>query len=482
MSDELWVLFGTVYPPLNGLWRIYLYGGLLLLSCFSYLHSRPFGDSPLQAPEVLQYSQHYFIPSGLLKWLPQSLFHLRFVFFIRNVVLIAWVACILGLGGQWSAWVVGVGSLFLHGVLSSVLGTNHRWMLPCYVLVAAAFVNLNSSYSLDAWIADQYSGYWFEPEGNATLSTGLVRFLTLLLVVFTLFSGGVAKLRMAGLRWMDGESLRFFISRPDAGVWPWLKNRLVNSPRSCLWLSIATMILELGAPITLFYDQARIPLIVAALLFHLGIWLTMNPNYLPQSWCYALCLNGTITLPVTSQTAVQTPSLTVWTMLLIFLAMLLLVIFRGIEWWPLTCIPMYSFYRGPFERWSFQYVLDQQQMNQLGVEYINSNLPYPLSWSEKWIKVRVKSNGGQPRELRPNHILKKHWIRMLHRTAALQFAVNANKQRISQTSPAQDFLQSHVSKWYEDLESTERNSKDCIIQLICCCKDQDIELASIRLS
>ncbi|MGE5701934.1 MAG: hypothetical protein ACM32O_05350, partial [Clostridia bacterium] len=425
----MWVLFETVYSPLNGLWRIYLYGGLLLLSWFSYLHSKPFGDSPLQAPEVLRASsQLFFDPPGLMKWLPRGMLQLRWVFIVRNVVLIAWIACILGLGGQWSAWIVGVGVLFLHGVLSGVLGTNHRWMLPVYVLLAASLVNLNSSYSLDAWIAERYAGYWFAPDTDGIASTGMLRFLTLLLVVFTLFSGGVSKLRYAGLRWMDGESLRFFISRPDAGACSWLKNRLKNSPRSCRWLSIATIVLELGSPLALLYDQALIPLIVGALLFHLGIWLTMNPNYLPQSWCYLLCLNGMGDLSVSSASAsaFQCPSNTALLLLVILVVILVIVALRGIEWWPLTCIPMYGFYRGPYQQWSFEHVLDLPQMHQLGLEYRKSRLPYPISWSEKWVAVQVKSKEGKTRELRPHNVRKKHWFRTLHRVAAMDFALKAN--------------------------------------------------------
>lgn len=480
MMNEMWTLYGTTYAPLSGLWRIYLYGGLLVLCLLSYLHSRPYGDSPLNAPEVVERTASaFFKPPGLLVFFGRWIYSPRILRTVRNIVVIAWISCMIGFGGQWSSFVAGFGVLFLHGVLSGVLGTNHRWMLPVYVLCAAAFVNWNDSYSVDAWIAYYEPNYFFSPHETTTVSTGLLRFLTLLFVVFTLFAGGIAKLRYSGIRWMDGESLRFFISRPRVGSWKWLKTWFTKHPSSCSAISIATMVIELGAPVALVYEQARMPLIIATLLFHLGIWLTMNPNYLPQSWCYALCLDWTWFHADPAVQLSQTPTSISLIALSLLAFILLVVTFRGVEWWPLTCIPMYGFYRGPYSQWSFDYIADQRQMEKLGQEFVKSRLPYPLSWSEGWVAVRIRSSHGITRELRPNDVLKKHWNRLLHRAAALEFAENTGHSS-STSSHARDFLESHISAFQGYLEPSEMATDECAIELVGLFRDGEKVLASIK--
>jgi hypothetical protein len=440
--------FWMGYAPLGGAWRIYLYGGLLAQALSSAWHSPPHGDSPLNAPEVVAGSDPAFYqPAGVMRVFGRWGADPRALGLVRAVTAAAWIACLVGFGGRWAAALVALGAFFLHGAMSGALGTNHRWVVPIHVLAGAALVDLNVSWSLDAWLAARWPAYPFAPGAGPLVPSGFLGQFALLIAVYSLAAGGVSKLRLGGRRWLDGESLRFFISRPGVGAWADLNRLLAGRAWACRALAVATIALEFGALAALFVPGLRVPVLASAALFHLGIWLTMNPNYLPQTWCYALCLGGA------SAAAAAAGAASPWAVALAYGASLLaaglaVVACRGIEHWPLTCIPMYAFYRGPAARWPHEALQDEEQARQLGREFVASRLPYPLSWSEQWVGLRLVAGDGSARDFKPAGVLRKHWNRLLHRAAALQFAA-------PDSSAARDFLESHRDALVAGLTSEE---------------------------
>jgi hypothetical protein len=448
-------------PQLGGLWRIYLYGGLMVLAVLSGRHSPPFGDSPLQAPEVVGRSHpDFYEPQGLMRGVGALATHGLWLQAVRASLVVAWLACLVGFGGRWAALVVAVSAWFLHGAMAGALGTNHRWVVPLGVLAAAPLVDLNASWSLDSWLAPVISGYPFSPGSAGALPSGFLRQFAMVIAVYTLVAGGLSKLRLGGLRWLDGESLRYFVSRPRVGAWPRLKRFLHAHPLACRGLAVATVALELGTVTALFVPGLRAPALVAAALFHLGIWLTMNPNYLPQTWCYALAAGGATTAVVVDRSTLGT-----WSLIALHASSLLAVglvwaAWRGIERWPLTCVPMYAFYRGPAERWSHDAIHDASQAARLGQEFVNSRLPYPLAWGEGWIRLQVVTSDGRVRAFRPPGVLRKHWNRLIQRAAALQLADSGS-------AATQAFLDAHRSSLLDSRTPDERDDRDCVIQLVC---------------
>ena len=465
LNEALWT-FWMRQPALDGAWRIYLYGGLLVLALTSARHSPPYGDSPLQAPEVVSRSHaDFYEHQGFMRCFGALATNGPLLVSARAVLVAAWVACLIGFGGRGAALLVALTAFFLQGAMSGALGTNHRWVIPLGVLGAAPLVDLNATLSVDGWLAPLIPGYPFPPGAGAEVPSGFLRQLALLIAVFTLFAGGISKLRLGGLRWLDGESLRYFVSRPRVGAWPALKRFLYDHPAACKGLAVATVALELGCVTALFVPDLRVPVLLAAALFHLGIWLTMNPNYLPQTWCYALCLGGA------SATTAYRPTLGAWPLAVVYGSTLLglglvLVACRGIERWPLTCIPMYAFYRGPADEWSHDAIHDDAHAFQLGREYVASRLPYPLAWSENWVRLQIVTGDGHVRIFRPQGLLPKHWSRLLHRAVALQFADDASRA-------PQAFLEAHRGVLLDSCDTAELNSDGCQVQFVCRVAERD---------
>jgi hypothetical protein len=98
------------------------------------------------------------------------------------------------------------------------------------------------------------------------------------------FFAGYSKLFRAGWSWATAENMRawlLLISQQDQVVvfntlGPWLADR----PLFCLSIAIGALGLDLGFIGVLFWKRARFWLVSLALLFHLGILLSMNIAFL----------------------------------------------------------------------------------------------------------------------------------------------------------------------------------------------------------
>ncbi len=105
--------------------------------------------------------------------------------------------------------------------------------------------------------------------------------LLALLTVATYVLAGIAKLRLAGTAWLDGEQLRNQIAVDNlrkallgAGTAP-LATPLLDHPALFAPLSIATLAVELGAPIALLGGRWAVVWVTAAWGFHVGVLLMM---------------------------------------------------------------------------------------------------------------------------------------------------------------------------------------------------------------
>jgi len=109
---------------------------------------------------------------------------------------------------------------------------------------------------------------------------GAVRLLGMLTVA-TYVLAGIAKLRLAGFAWMDGEQLRNQIAVDNlrkallgGGTAP-LANALLDHPAAFAPLSIASLCIELAAPVALLGGRAAVAWVTASWAFHLGVLLAM---------------------------------------------------------------------------------------------------------------------------------------------------------------------------------------------------------------
>lgn len=389
-------------PSLGGVQRVYIYLGLFLTAWLSP-HARPhLGDSPLQAPELFAYTlPKFFSLEGAMKilhssmWLNHTTIHL-----LRMLTVSGFLACILGVGGQLPPVLVGVGMFLMHGVVQGCIGTSHRWYVPVYTCLALMFANGNADLSLDAYFARAYgSAYPFQPycwthATSSLLCSGFARKMVLISGISTLFFGAITKMLNGGWAWLDGASLSYYVSSEENGRSVLLKNLMAQYRAISLFLSFGSIGLEAGSIAAVFLPWTRPLIIVSAAGLHLGIWLTMWPNYFPQTVCYALGMSWNF-LPGWSVDAVarsfpvdQSTLAACWAGVAVWLFLSMVALLR-IEYWPLTGIPMYSFYRD--SSYSYRFLRDASQAQGVALEHLASGYPNAIAWSNLWITLRLKN-------------------------------------------------------------------------------------------
>jgi hypothetical protein len=106
--------------------------------------------------------------------------------------------------------------------------------------------------------------------------------LMAVLTTITYLLAGIAKLRIAGLDWIDGELLRnqiavdnlrkALLGDPTAP----LATLFLEHPKHLLVFSALTLVLELGAPLALLHRRVGYVWAITAWAFHLGVVLLMN--------------------------------------------------------------------------------------------------------------------------------------------------------------------------------------------------------------
>jgi len=411
-------------PPMTGSMRIFFYSALLITAYTSSWARPHLGDSPLQAPELKRYTlPRFFSLEGAMKlMLPPRWTDVNTVTMIRNTTLLAFILCIIGAGGQLPPIIVGIGMVLLHGVAQGCIGTSHRWYVPVYTCLALMAANGNAEWSVDAWMYKQYGdNYPFKPpcwsdnSSSASASTAspspvpsllcssYSRKMVLLSAMSTLFFGCVTKLLNGGLGWIDGRSLAYYVSSEENGRSMWLKS-MMNQYRSLsLLLSIGSLLLEGGSVVAAFVPWSRVWVIMAAAGLHLGIWLTMWPNYFPQTLCYILAMTWpwerdagvAYSFAPWSSSAPSSLRLAIWIGVWIWFFLSCVALFR-IECWPLTGIPMYSFYRD-CSKFNYKFLRDIHQAQGVAREHEASGYPNAIAWSNVWINLRIKNTSEQIR-------------------------------------------------------------------------------------
>jgi len=477
-------------PPLSGWARIFIYGALLLLFLPDPRRRPWFRGSytPLVAPEMRAWTAPaFFQPERFARLVPRWAYDVTVLRWVRAITVIAWLACIAGLGGAVSAWVCAGGLVLSWAVTSGCIGTNHRWYFPMYTLVACAFAGsaFGHELSLDAWIVERFPGYWLAPASphEAPLAwSGLPRKLVVVSGVAVLFLGAVSKLRNSGLRWLDGRTLAFYVSG-SSGAWPWLKRLVQRSPPVAVALSVGTLVLELGCVVALFMPEMRLPTAIAAIALHLGIWLTMAPKYFPSMPCYVLWVCWPWEAP--ASVPAEPGGVLVAASLLATAAwgwVLFTVIGQRREGWPLSCVPMYSFYRDARAH-SHAHLRDLAQADHAAREVLRAGCINVPCWSARWVRVRL-SAPGRTQQLH-HHVTatghargchKRQWARMRWNAAAAVI-------RGEDVREARSFLE-HVRRlaadpeWIDELPPWTREPATTL-ELVLSLRDGPLVLAAV---
>jgi hypothetical protein len=366
--DRMFRWWARDYPPLDG--RLRAVTCLLLLALAWNGLIRGSIRAAHSCPDGL------FEPAGIMQWITAAGATrdglAATLSLLEWPLLLAWSCAALGLGGRLAPITTGVGAVFFVACSKSCAApVNHTWDFPVLTLLALGFLCRPGRWSLDHAIATRFPGWPFAPSsGHAEDLSGYARKLVLLFLVHSLFAAGVTKMWNGGLAWMDGQSLRYYLSHsgvPRTPLGPPLLAFLQEHPKVVTGLSVGTIVLEVGSISALFLARLRWPFILSAWAFHLGIFLLMPPKYWPQMVCYLLVADWTVF------TAAQRPhlmaSLSGWRApakansaeplprpgvrrAVVVSSSVICVLLAGTlcaqrEWFPLSHVPMYSSYNSP---------------------------------------------------------------------------------------------------------------------------------------
>ena len=187
--------------------------------------------------------------------------------------------------------------LLLVGVLllglAFTAGVAFRWTGPAFALGLLVLTTYRSSWGQIIWLetlmvlqalivgfsrsADAFAVTPRPPPAPPSPAYGGPLRLAALVLVSTYVLAGVAKLREGGVGWLLGDSLRNHVAatavRADllgaasSPIGTWLVQHAWLFPP----LALATLVLELGAPVALFGGRVRTTWVVATWLMHVAI-------------------------------------------------------------------------------------------------------------------------------------------------------------------------------------------------------------------
>lgn len=168
--------------------------------------------------------------------------------------------------------------LFHQGLLRSFTHFNHDEMPAVFVLFVLAFTPCGDAFSLDSLRGRV--GAWRANGLDGALVYGYPVLLMRLLLAWSYFSSALIKLRVAGPGYLSPDNL------PALAVTNSLDNLHDTHFRAAFWLVeyreytpyfvALTLAWELAFPLAVFSRRARVPILAAGVLFHLGTLVLMN--------------------------------------------------------------------------------------------------------------------------------------------------------------------------------------------------------------
>ena len=243
----------------------------------------------IRTPNLLSASDFrrgQFVPVGLASWLPGPL-PPALVTASVALVLVTSVLFVLGFAFAYSAPVFALSLLWVTTYRSSwgmIFHTDNLLTLHVLLLALSPAADV---WSLDARRAER-RGSNRRREPDARYGWAL-RAMTLVTVIAYMLAG-VAKLKLAGVPWFDGELLRAQIAYDNlrklelgtqvSPLGPWL----VRHHGVFRALALLTMFVELGAPLALVGRRIATVWAPVAWGFHLSVLLLMSIAF-PYQLC-----------------------------------------------------------------------------------------------------------------------------------------------------------------------------------------------------
>ena len=466
--------------PLGGARRFVFYAGLLAIAAFD-------PDSPLHAPELAGHTApELWTAKGLWAFLGLGQWPEEWLGRIRVGTVAVWACAAVGLFGRPSRVLTALGVFVLAGANAGAMGVAHRWHVPLITLLIVALARTRDRWSVDFHLQALAARWgWRKAAPEPRRGTGLPLKLILVLVTGLFFSAGIAKLLNAGPAWLDGSTICGTIA--TRGRLSAFGGFLADHAWACAGIATASLLFELAAPLALLSRNLRFAFVMAAWLFHLGIWSVMYPAYFGAMWCYLLFLElpgrrgaaASETPPrIVAATATQRRAgvaLSVG-MLVAILSVALL----RVEWWPISHIPMYSFH-GKLLRAARE---DPELAQKIASECVDGEQARVAACAvQPRCRVRVLLPDGRDlvvtaRSRKPkgrDGVTKKQWSALMRETVILDLAAKPpGRLEDCDACPAEQFLR-RIRPWAERRLATSLEG----MRLECSFGSDRLALASI---
>jgi len=357
-------------PVISDLIRCLIYSYLLLESILSPQIFPPIGNSPLQAHVLFQRTHPLF-------WCIQNKFSGYFVCihkyeYIRVMVFvckISWICCIIGFGGILTRLLTGLLVFILLTMNTGIgkTGVSHRWYVPTWTLLSLILIK-NKRLSIDYLINEYVDGRYNVELNYSIFDSGFASKLIQCVSLYTLFAGGISKLRHSGIEWIYPSNLAFHLSDPSLetyGIFPLFRHKIrqlvLKYDFILLLMSTSSLFIELISIVGIFIESTRVPIVIGACLFHFGIWFLLSPNFVPQCLCYLMLIGGqhSSRCVIVNVCLFDMIIISVGVMIVVGHVFSLIIEYEG---WPLTSIPMFSLDRSEF---THEYILDENQFERM---------------------------------------------------------------------------------------------------------------------
>jgi hypothetical protein len=206
------------------------------------------------------------------------------------IVLVTGATSLIGLLTNASLFVFACGNIFLQAFQYSFGDIHHNKGPTMVALVALALAPSGRAFSFDAWLARLRPKSEGESIPPSEATSRFARWPLLLIqwmLALAYFSAAYNKLRVAGLDWMNGHTLQYYILT-DAERWGmplglWMGQHL-GLVLIASWL---TVIWEATFFLVLFFPALRWLYVPLGLGFHTGTRVMMNAGFVQFQALYA---------------------------------------------------------------------------------------------------------------------------------------------------------------------------------------------------
>jgi hypothetical protein len=187
--------------------------GLIRIAMVTQLFSYVFQKRSVEFEDSLLNQLHQ--RSVLIEMLSKLFFHVNPSFFVMVFVAAA-IGSFLGIFTRVSLFIFGICSIYVTGFPASLGVFDHVYCLVSQIMLLLAFIPGSTNLSLDRLFLfyQKYRKgerfFLYEPFFQRRSSVWGLR-LILILLAYVYFAAGSSKVRYGGVRWVNGETLTFYM-------------------------------------------------------------------------------------------------------------------------------------------------------------------------------------------------------------------------------------------------------------------------------